>query len=32
VRYRNGSKREGAQAVTDLSAAHAQWLRVRYAF
>jgi spore photoproduct lyase family protein len=32
VRYRNDVKREGVQAVTDLIAAHAPWLRVRYAF
>jgi spore photoproduct lyase family protein len=32
VRYRNTVKREGVQAVTDLIAAHAPWLRVRYAF
>ena len=32
VRYRNDRKREGVQAVTDLIAAHAPWLRVRYAF
>src|SRR5919202_1224099 len=30
VRYRNDVKREGVQAVTDLIAAHAPWLRVRY--
>ena len=32
VRYRNNVKREGVHAVTDLIAAHAPWLRVRYAF
>ncbi len=32
VRYRNDVKREGVRAVTDLIAAHAPWLRVRYAF
>ncbi|GAA2880551.1 spore photoproduct lyase family protein [Pseudonocardia halophobica] len=32
VRYRNVPKREGVQAVTDLIARHAPWLRVRYAF
>jgi spore photoproduct lyase family protein len=32
VRYRNDVKREGVQAVTDLIAARAPWLRVRYAF
>jgi hypothetical protein len=32
VRYRNHVKREGAPAITDLIAAHAPWLRVRYAF
>jgi spore photoproduct lyase family protein len=32
VRYRNDVKREGVQAVTDLIAGHAPWLRVRYAF
>jgi hypothetical protein len=32
VRYRNTVKREGVQAVTDLIAAHAPWLRVRYSF
>ena len=32
VRYRNDVKRTGVQAVTDLIAANAPWLRVRYAF
>jgi spore photoproduct lyase family protein len=32
VRYRNDVKRAGVQAVTDLIAASAPWLRVRYAF
>ena len=32
VRYRNDVKRAGVQSVTDLIAAHAPWLRVRYAF
>ncbi|MCE0763848.1 hypothetical protein LWC35_13145 [Pseudonocardia kujensis] len=32
VRYRNVPKREGVQAVTDLVARRAPWLRVRYAF
>jgi spore photoproduct lyase family protein len=32
VRYRNNHKREGVRALTDLIAAHAPWLRVRYAF
>ncbi|MFG2813537.1 spore photoproduct lyase family protein [Streptomyces sp. NPDC048410] len=32
VRYRNDVKREGVQRVTELVAAHAPWLRVRYAF
>lgn len=32
VRYRNRPKREGVQALQDLIAAHAPWLRVRYAF
>jgi spore photoproduct lyase family protein len=32
VRYRNDVKREGVSAVQDLIAAHAPWLRVRYAF
>jgi hypothetical protein len=32
VRYRNDVKRAGVQAVTDLIAANAPWLRVRYAF
>jgi spore photoproduct lyase family protein len=32
VRYRNDHKREGVQGIQDLIAAHAPWLRVRYAF
>ncbi|WP_252439493.1 spore photoproduct lyase family protein [Pseudonocardia humida] len=32
VRYRNDRKREGVRGVQDLIAAHAPWLRVRYAF
>ena len=32
VRYRNEVKRTGVQTITDLIAAHAPWLRVRYAF
>jgi spore photoproduct lyase family protein len=32
VRYRNNHKREGVAALRDLIAAHAPWLRVRYAF
>ncbi|GHE95456.1 hypothetical protein GCM10017776_09880 [Streptomyces griseoluteus] len=32
VRYRNDVKREGVRRVTELVAAHAPWLRVRYAF
>jgi spore photoproduct lyase family protein len=32
VRYRNDHKREGVQALQDLIALHAPWLRVRYAF
>jgi hypothetical protein len=32
MRYRYDVKREGVQAVTDLIAAHAPWLPVRYAF
>jgi spore photoproduct lyase family protein len=32
VRYRNDHKREGVQRLQDLIAAHAPWLRVRYAF
>jgi spore photoproduct lyase family protein len=32
VRYRNEIKRAGVAAVQDLIAAHAPWLRVRYAF
>ena len=32
VRYRNDVKRAGVQSVQDLIAAHAPWLRVRYAF
>jgi spore photoproduct lyase family protein len=32
VRYRNDRKREGVQGIGDLIAAHAPWLRVRYAF
>jgi spore photoproduct lyase family protein len=32
VRYRNGVKREGVQRLTELVAAHAPWLRIRYAF
>ncbi|HSU08336.1 MAG TPA: spore photoproduct lyase family protein [Pseudonocardia sp.] len=32
VRYRNDVKRAGVQSIQDLIAAHAPWLRVRYAF
>jgi spore photoproduct lyase family protein len=32
VRYRNDVKRAGVQSMQDLIAAHAPWLRVRYAF
>jgi spore photoproduct lyase family protein len=32
VRYRNNHKREGVQALQDLIAERAPWLRVRYAF
>ena len=32
VRYRNEVKRAAVRSVTDLIAAHAPWLRVRYAF
>jgi spore photoproduct lyase family protein len=32
VRYRNDRKREGVQTLQDLIAAHAPWIRVRYAF
>jgi hypothetical protein len=32
VRYRNDRKREGVRALQDLVAAHAPWLRIRYAF
>jgi spore photoproduct lyase family protein len=32
VRYRNDHKRDGVQALQDLIARHAPWLRVRYAF
>lgn len=32
VRYRNEVKRAGVQSVQDMIAAHAPWLRVRYAF
>jgi DNA repair photolyase len=32
VRYRNNHKAEGVRALQDLIAAHAPWIRVRYAF
>ena len=32
VRYRNGVKRLGVDRLQELIAAHAPWLRVRYAF
>ena len=32
VRYRNDVKAAGVRRLTDLVAAHAPWLRVRYAF
>jgi spore photoproduct lyase family protein len=32
VRYRNDVKRAGVQRLTELVAAHAPWLRIRYAF
>jgi spore photoproduct lyase family protein len=32
VRYRNNHKREGLATLQDLIAAHAPWIRVRYAF
>jgi hypothetical protein len=32
VRYRNNPKRAAVQTLHDLIAAHAPWLRVRYAF
>ncbi len=32
VRYRNGVKRAGVDRLQELVAAHAPWLRIRYAF
>jgi hypothetical protein len=32
VRYRNDVKRAGVTRVQELVAAHAPWLRIRYAF
>jgi hypothetical protein len=32
VRYRNDVKRAGVRRLTGLVAAHAPWLRIRYAF